>query len=143
MSITGSHMGQNQNRSVLKYWLLSAPLLKVFNFWWFNGKPISWQKVKVLTALGKMRQRNGPAQIQRKLSGGFPHPWQGDCPLPPIANCPDSHYALGTRPKEGSRKPPPQKKKHSVPKSVKRNIEHQGELQGAEKARNESAKAAK
>ena len=29
--------------------LLSAPLLK-FNFWWFNGKPTSWQKVKVLTS---------------------------------------------------------------------------------------------
>ena len=29
--------------------LLSAPLLK-FNFQWFNGKPISWQTVKVLTS---------------------------------------------------------------------------------------------
>ena len=25
----------------------------------FPGKPISWQKVKVLTSLGKMHQRNG------------------------------------------------------------------------------------
>ena len=31
--------------------LLSAPLLKVDNFWWFNGKPSGrWQKVKVLTS---------------------------------------------------------------------------------------------
>ena len=38
-------------------WLLSAALLKVTKFYWFNGKPISWQKVKVLTSIGKMHQR--------------------------------------------------------------------------------------
>ena len=29
-------------------WLLSVPLLNVTKFWWFNGKPISWQKAPKL-----------------------------------------------------------------------------------------------
>ena len=31
-------------------------LCSKFNIWLFNGKPISWQKVEVLTSLGKMHQ---------------------------------------------------------------------------------------
>ena len=46
--------------------LLSAPLLKV-NFKWFGGKPISWQKVKVLTA-----KQNAPKETWAKTCGRTP-----------------------------------------------------------------------
>ena len=39
---------------------------KKFNFQWFNGKPIGWQKVKVLTSLGKMHQTNASYNPQKE-----------------------------------------------------------------------------
>ena len=42
--------------------LLSAPLLKVTNFWWVNGTRTSWQKVKVLTS-----KQNAPKKVSIRV----------------------------------------------------------------------------
>ena len=47
--------------------LLSAPRLKVTNFLWFHGKPISWQKVKVLTS-----KQNAPKAKEMEFQGQPP-----------------------------------------------------------------------
>ena len=48
--------------------LRSAPLRKVFNFWWFKGNPISWQKVKGLTS-----KQTAPKIRLRQRYCGFNH----------------------------------------------------------------------
>ena len=42
--------------SACKTRLAVCPPAKSVTVWWFNGKPTSWQKVKVLTSFGKMHQ---------------------------------------------------------------------------------------